>query len=144
MKTSIFKAVNFLSIKKVLVFTAYKKDMNNILKSKIESEDIEVICIQGLGLDTDYEIYNVSEELILRSLLKLKSKYCKQKNIFSNDVGIIVSCSALNMMRPGFIDFLEEQTGMAIISSTQAFCWNILRSLSINKKLVGFGRLFQN
>lgn len=142
MKTSLFKAIRTMSITNLLVLTAYKSEFNYNFKLQLESEDFKVIGIQGFGLDTDYEIYNVSKQQILHSILDLISNY--SVNNQNKDTGIVISCSALNMLEPGFIDLLEYKSGLPIISSMQAFCWNMLRLSSIHEPIDGFGTLFSN
>ncbi len=139
MTESLFKAARILSIKRVLVLTAYKSDLNSILKKRIELENFEIVEMHKLGLDTDYEIYCVEEAEIINSISKLKSNTTNLDSL-----GIIVSCSALRMLRPGFIDELENTMGVPIISSMQAFCWNMLRTAGIEDKFEGFGTLFKN
>lgn len=139
MTESLFKAAHILSIKRVLVLTAYKSDLNSILKKRIELENFEIVEMNRLGLDTDYEIYCVEEAEIIKSISNLKSNTTNLDSL-----GIIVSCSALRMLRPGFIDELENITGVPIISSMQAFCWNMLRTTGIKDQFEGFGTLFKN
>ena len=97
MTESLFKAARILSIKRVLVLTAYKSDLNSILRKRIKLEKFEIVEMYSFGLDTDYEIYCVEETEIIESISNLRSSTTNLDSL-----GIIISCSALRMLRPGF------------------------------------------
>ena len=140
MKTSLFKALKFLSLTKLLVLTAYKSDLNNILKLQLETKNFEVIAIEGFNMDTDYDIYQISQDKILSSVYRLKKIYLEPIKDMRG-IGLVISCSAFNILKNGFIDILEKNINIPVVTSMQSFCWDILQLCSIDNKINGYGML---
>ena len=58
--------------------------------------------------------------------------------------GSIICCSALKTLsRPGFIDGIERATGKPVVTSMQAFMWQMVRAAGETKHLHGYGKLFR-
>jgi maleate cis-trans isomerase len=47
-------------------------------------------------------------------------------------------------MAPGFISELESRTGVAIVTSLQAFFWLMLREAGVADQIDGYGTLFRD
>ena len=53
---------------------------------------------------------------------------------------MFVSCTALKIV--DVLDKIEKKLNTIVISSNQAIIWDCLRSVGIDKKIDGYGKLF--
>ena len=56
--------------------------------------------------------------------------------------GLFVSCTALKIV--DVLDKVERSQNTVVISSNQAIIWDCLRSVGIDSKIKGYGKLFLN
>ena len=92
--------------------------------------------IQGLGLDNDFDIWKVPHQIILTEAAKIMEK--------SPDVdGFMLSCSALRVLNDDLIEKLEKMVKLPVVTSMQAFMWDMLRTSGESKQISGFGTLFR-
>ena len=75
------------------------------------------MCV-GLGLSTDLDIWSLHPTHIEAEVLKLWDG-ANSSSSGSGADGIVISCSALRMLQPGFIDRLEKMTGVPVVTSMQ-------------------------
>ena len=97
---------------------------------------MKVNKIVGLGLDNDFDIWKVPHERILEEAKKIQES--------SQDVdGFMLSCSALRVLNDGLIDKLEKLLKVPVVTSMQAFMWDMLRTSGETKQISGMGTLFR-
>ena len=60
----------------------------------------------------------------------------------SNVEGLFVSCTALKIV--DVLDRIEKKQNTLVISSNQAIIWDCLRSVGIDSKIQGYGKLFES
>ena len=60
----------------------------------------------------------------------------------SDSDALFVSCTALPVL--SLIDKLEKNLKKPVLSSNQTLIWDTLREVNYNKKIDGFGVLFNN
>ena len=131
--TAAMKAFNHLGIKKIAVLTPYPKDVNATVYNYLIDNNINVESFSSFNLEYDSEIAQVS----LASLEKEISKID-----LSNVDGLFVSCTALKIV--DVLDKVESSQNTVVISSNQAIIWDCLRSVGIDSKIKGYGKLFLN
>jgi len=56
--------------------------------------------------------------------------------------GLFISC--LNFRAQAAIQALENDLMKPVVTSTQATLWNILRTVGVNEKISGYGRLMSH
>jgi maleate isomerase len=106
------------------------------MKTYLLDQGFEIAGFKGLQKATDYDIYMVSQTSLRKELVDMCASY--------PDVdGAIVSCSALRVLTPGFLDELERETGKPVVSSMQAAMWKVLRESGETLQPEGFGSLFR-
>ena len=131
--TAAMKAFNHLGLKKIAVLTPYPKDVNATVYNYLIDNNINVESFSSFNLEYDSEIAQVS----LASLEKEISKID-----LSNVDGLFVSCTALKIV--DVLDKVESSKNTVVISSNQAIIWDCLRSVGIDSKIKGYGKLFLN
>ena len=131
--TAAMKAFNHLGLKKIAVLTPYPKDVNATVYNYLIENNINVESFSSFNLEYDSEIAQVS----LASLEKEISKID-----LSNVDGLFVSCTALKIV--DVLDRVESSQNTVVISSNQAIIWDCLRSVGIDSKIKGYGKLFLN
>ena len=136
MATSVFTAAKALRMKKINILAAYNTDITRRqLVPILEAEGLEISKLNCLELDRDEDVWKVRQDQIQQRLEQLTKE--------SPDVdGTIICCSVLRVCSPGFIDELERSTGKPIVTSMQAFMWDMLRTVGENKTIPGYGKLF--
>lgn len=127
------KAISVLKITKISVLMPYIQELAIDNIQQLQDNNLNIIDWKTLNLKTDLETSYVSQETIKNCVLDINNDDCE---------GIVIGCSAFRACEPGFIDELELLLEKPIITSTQAFLWNMLRMCGINDKIKGYGILF--
>tara|TARA_Y100000389_G_C17364922_1_gene465764 strand:+ start:190 stop:987 length:798 start_codon:yes stop_codon:yes gene_type:complete len=141
MASSIINAIKIFKLKNISLFTPYNNEIHNICKLSLSSE------IEGLNIVSEYNL-NINKDSIVSSITP-DSIINIIKNIVNDDTEIIlICCSALRTTEYGFIDKLEGIFNKPVITSNQAFLWNLLSISDISKeeisKIKGYGILFKH
>ena len=131
--TAAIKAFNYLGIKKIAVLTPYPKDVNETVFNYLNKNNLTIDSFSSFNLEYDSEIAQVSLESLQKEIAKIN---------LSNVDGLFVSCTALKIV--DVLDKIEKLQNTTIISSNQAIIWDCLRSVGIDTKIKGYGKLFEN
>ena len=131
--TAAIKAFNYLGIKKIAVLTPYPKDVNETVFNYLNENNLTIDSFSSFNLEYDSEIAQVSLESLQREIAKID---------LSNVDGLFVSCTALKIV--DVLEKIEKLQNTTIISSNQAIIWDCLRSVGIDTKIKGYGKLFEN
>lgn len=136
MATSLLKACRSLGLARVNLFTPYKVEMTEIFVKFLAGSGVQVVAVKSLGLDDDFDIWKVPPPVIKEEILQLAE---------SSPVvdGVVVSCSALRMLTPNLIDEIEAAIAKPVVTSMQAFMWQMLRVSGEDSHMKGFGRLLE-
>ena len=131
--TAAIKAFNYLGIKKIAVLTPYPKDVNETVFNYLNENNLTIDSFSSFNLEYDSEIAQVSLESLQKQIAKID---------LSKVDGLFVSCTALKIV--DVLDKIEKLQNTTIISSNQAIIWDCLRSVGIDTKIKGYGKLFEN
>lgn len=129
--TSVLEAFKALGAKKTVVLTPYPDNTNEIEKKFLEDNGIEVISISGMGFNRGGEFTHTSREFLYRSAKALKKEGADS---------FFLSCMGLNTME--FVQTMEDDFGVPVITSHQASLWACLRHSGVKDKIPGLGKLF--
>jgi len=132
MVTGVIHALNALNVKRIAVATPYLDEINAAEAIYLESKSFEIINIQGMNLIDDFDIASVSPAFI--------KEYAKGVDAPEAEA-VFISCSALRSVE--IIEELEEEIGKPVVTSNQAFIWDLLRLAGIEDKVDGYGKLFR-
>jgi len=131
----VLAALRYARVKRIAVLTPYIKAVSAKNEQLLCDEGFAVVASMSLGLTRDVETSAVTQDFISECVMKLVTQ--------GNPEAVFIGCSAFRACTPGFISSLEKQTGLTIITSTQAFLWNMLRSCGVEDHVQGYGRLFE-
>jgi maleate isomerase len=129
--SSLIKAINHLHIKRISLICPYTDDLTKIIIDQLTRRDIEVITHENFGITDDTFIEQIDPEYIKERVVAHSTQ---------NTDCIVVCCSGLRIV--DMIDELETLTNRVIITSSQAFIWDLLRSSNIDDRVYDIGKLF--
>ena len=131
--TAALKAFKKLNLKKIAVLTPYPKIVNVTVYDYLLENNIIVDSFSSFNLEYDSDIAQVSLDSLEKEIAKID---------LSNVDGLFVSCTALKIV--DVLDKIEKKENTIVISSNQAIIWDCLRSVGIDSKIKGYGKLFEN
>jgi len=131
--TAAVKAINKLGIKKISIFTPYTKTINDSVVNYFKKENMIVNSLTYFDIDSDLDIGKVDEDYLFDVLSKIE---------FEDSDALFVSCTALPVL--SIIDKLEKKINKTVLSSNQTLIWDSLNQINYNKKIAGFGKLFNS
>lgn len=141
--TAVIESLKLLDLKKISIATPYIDEVNQKEKAFIESQNIQVTQIKGLGLCKPQMQYPLTKKPASGiGLLHPSVAYKLAKDVDTQDAeGIFISCTNLRTIE--IIDSLEVNTCKPVVSSNQASLAIALKKIGINEAVCGFGSLFQ-
>lgn len=131
--TASIKAFNHLGLKTIAVLTPYPKDVNETVFNYLNENNLIIDSFSSFNLEYDSEIAQVSLDSLQKEIAKID---------LANVDGLFVSCTALKIV--DVLDKIEKLQDTTIISSNQAIIWDCLRSIGIDTKIKGYGKLFES
>jgi maleate cis-trans isomerase len=121
-------AIRAFGVHRVGVVTPYTAAINRLKRQYLEVHGLKVSRIRGLGLSDAIEIGSVEEEKIMPLV----------DDVSSNAELILIGCSGFPVI--DFIEKIETQYDIPVVTSNQAGLWAALRGANI-KPANGYGRL---
>jgi len=138
MARSQLKALRTMGCTNVGLVTPYIDVVHNNNVKMLESGgDVRVAASVNLGLVKSEWSSMVDRQTIIDAV-----KRTKEISETPLDA-VVIGCSAFRVCVPGFISELESETGVSIVTSTQSFYWNCLRTGGVGDQIDGYGRLFK-
>ena len=129
---ALLRALETLNVRKISFGSPYVEEVNESAKRFFTDNGYKVEKIEGLGLETDYEIGLLDTESICN--------LARSVNVPESEV-IILSCT--NLKTAPIIEKLEKELGKPVISANQATLWCALRMMKIKDKIQGLGKLMR-
>jgi maleate isomerase len=128
---AINEALDFLSVKKLVLISPYIAETNEHEVGYLEQAGFRVLHDFGLGLKGGEEYIRVTPE---------RWKQIVYENLRPEADAYLLSCTNTRMIE--VIDDLEKNLGKPVIASNQAALWAALRRLQLGRGKAGPGRLF--
>jgi len=142
MATSVKQALRALDANRVALLTPYLDEVHEE-NVRFLSEEVNVVVSKNLGLETDKETSRVSQNYLRRAArdLILNKKESNDDNVDT----LMIGCSAFQACTSnGFIDLLESELGVRVVTSQQALLWEMCRTCDIDTSgVVGYGELMR-
>jgi maleate isomerase len=128
-------AIKTLNVKKICLLTPYIEELSIANSNIIEKfcKGVKIVKRLTLNLETDKLTSAITQKNI--------EKYVNDVNCIESEC-IVIGCSAFRSCSDGFISELENKLGKPVITSTQAFLWDMIRKGGIYDKIDGYGILF--
>ena len=130
--TSVVRGCQAVGLKRVVMATPFPEDQDERLVKFLAHDGIEVVAFKGLGCPNSHVIWDLAPETgydLATSLLREHP-----------DVdGVYVPCNKWRIV--SVIDRIEKESGKPVVSNTQAWVWEALRTMGIKDKISGYGKL---
>ena len=124
-------ALHHLGVKRVAVLSPHVDLLNQRLAKFLEGNGIEVVRMEGLGMEAGIELLPPEE---IRRIVT--------EDVDGRDAdGIFVSCTS--MRTAGILDQIERTTGKPLVSAIQATMWEVQKLGGVFRPVAGLGRLFR-
>ncbi len=127
-----FAAFQALGVKKVSVLTPYSQLVTAELVTYFSSNGLDVVNWNCFGLEDDREMARISHDSIIAASLE---------TIHEEAEALFISCTAVRAA--ACAEEIEQKIGKPVVTSNQAVVWRSLRLAGIDRKIPGYGHLFQ-
>ena len=131
--SSSINALKKFKIKKIAVFTPYPKKLNNEVIEFYKKNKFIVTSNSYFDISSDIDIGKIDNKYLFKVLSKMK---------LNGAQALFISCTALPAL--SILEKLENKLGIMVFSSNQALIWDTLKSIGINDKINGFGKLLRS
>ena len=131
--SSSINALKKFKIKKIAVFTPYPKKLNNEVIEFYKKNKFIVTSNSYFDISSDIDIGKIDNKYLFKVLSKMK---------LNGAQALFISCTALPVL--SILEKLENKLGIMVFSSNQALIWDTLKSIGINDKINGFGKLLRS
>ncbi|MFC1815213.1 aspartate/glutamate racemase family protein [Thermodesulfobacteriota bacterium] len=132
--TAVIAALRELKVKKVAVVTPFRDALNAREKQFLEANGFEVVKISGLQIERNVEIAKTPPYAAYR-LAKETFREVPDAE------GIYISCGRWQTV--AFIEELEQDLKVPVVSVTQAGIWAALSQTGVGEAKPGFGQLLR-
>lgn len=130
--TAVTHACQALHLRRVVMASPFPEDQDARLARFLAHDGIEVVAHRCLGYQNSKAIWELPPETgydLASSLLRAHP-----------DVdGIYMPCNKWRIT--SVIDRIEQEFGKPVVTNTQAWVWEALRSMGLKKPIPGYGRL---
>ena len=131
--TAAFAAFRVTGCQRIGVLTPYSDEVNQFIRSYIESKGFEVPVFGSFNQDDDNTVARISADSMRDAALQIGSH--------DSVDGVFVSCTSLRLAH--CVADIEAALGKPVTSSNHALIWHSLRLAGINDAIDGFGELFR-
>ena len=130
--TSAVKALKYLNLKKISVFTPYPRAINEKVINYFKNEGFAIQSFASFNLESDLDIGKIDPKYLLEALTKMDTIDAE---------ALFISCTALPALE--IIQELENRIKKIVLSSNQALIWDSIRSVGYNSSIEGYGKLLR-
>jgi arylmalonate decarboxylase len=134
MSHAIVRGLRALGLARVAVATAYIDDVNERLARYLTASGIVATEVRGLAITGVREVGEVPTETLVALC---ESAFAAQPE----SDGILISCGGLLTLDA--IRIVEARLGVAVVSSSPAGFWDLMRVAGLDSRAPGHGRLFE-
>lgn len=132
--TAVVAALNALGVKRVALGTPYVSFINETEIDFLEKNGFEVVSMYGLELGITQE----ERRGIGRVPPQSMHRFCRH---IDNDKAEAIFISCTNVAGVQELEQIEAERGKPVFTSNLATFWHALRTVGVNDKIEGFGRL---
>ena len=130
---AIVRGIEAFGMRRVVMTTPYDEDLTN--------REVEFLAYHGVTV-TGFDFRDIEDNLDRGDLPATEwLKYAKALD-YSEVDGFFLSCG--NVRTLDILDTLEAESGLPVVSSTQATIWMALRLAGIDDRIPGFGALLRD
>jgi maleate isomerase len=116
---------------RIVVATAYLERINRSLQRYFEDAGFEVLGMKGLEVSKPVDQAKLSEDASYRVARALFQEH-------PNVDGVLIHGRWSSL---GYVEKLEQEIGCPVVSSVAASLWRVIKTLRIDLKVEGYGRI---
>jgi maleate cis-trans isomerase len=132
--TAVVRGCRALGLKRVVMASPFPEDQDEGLVRFLAHDGIEVVAFRGLGCPNSDVIWALSPETGYDLATALLREH--------PDVdGIYMPCNKWRTV--SVLDRIETDTGKPVVTNTQAWVWEALRTMGTKQAIQGYGRLLR-
>jgi maleate cis-trans isomerase len=128
------EALKSLKVRTTVIATAYKKTINQAVKKYYEDGGLEVIDIEGLEVSKPVDQVKLPDY----------ASYKVARNLFHRHPAVDSLLIQGRWRSVAYVQELEDDTQKAVVSSTAASLWWVMRALGIKAPITGYGKLLNS
>jgi maleate isomerase len=128
---ALMAAFRALDVRKVVMVTPYIESINRREVAFLESHQISVLNAVGLNIPLARDMISVEPGEWYRLV---------RANAHTDADAYFISCTAVRSLE--VIEDLERDLGRPVVTSNQVAAWHALRTMGLQDRPGGFGRLF--
>ncbi len=126
-------ALRTLGARRISILTPYLVETSRPMAEYFADSGFEVDTLECLGIEDDREMARVTDACIIEAAIAASQP--------ESDV-LFISCTGLPAVN--VIAEIETRLNKPVVTSNQAQAWLALYHAKVNKKIEGFGQLFEN
>jgi len=130
--TAVVAGLKALGIKRLVMLSPYKPEMNELEKTFLEGEGFEVLSHRGLGLPDCLQQYDMNPLRWCELIGEMQDPRAD---------GYFISCGGIRVV--DIIEKAEHDLGKPVLSSNQSLVWHCLRKMGVEGEVAGFGSLLK-
>jgi arylmalonate decarboxylase len=135
MSHAIVRGLRALGLARVAVATAYIDEVNERLARYLEASGVVATVVRGLAITGVREVGEVPTETLVELCEAVHAAQPQSD-------GILISCGGLLTLDA--IRIVEDRLGVAVVSSSPAGFWDLMRVAGLDSRAPGCGRLFEH
>ncbi|HEY7322941.1 MAG TPA: hypothetical protein VIE89_35720 [Candidatus Binatia bacterium] len=133
--TAVVRGCKALGLRRVVMASPFPEDQDEGLVRFLAHDGIEVVAFRGLGCPNSNVIWELPPETGYDLSAALLREHPKAG-------GVYMPCNKWRTV--SVIDRIEEDTGKLVVTNTQAWVWEALRTMGIKNPISGYGRLLRD
>ena len=133
--TAVILACQTLNLRRVVMASPFPEDQDVRLGEFLAHDGIEVVAHRCLGYNNSKIIWSLSPETGYDLASALLHEH-------PNVDGVYMPCNKWRITP--VIDRIEKDFGKPVVTNTQAWIWEALRSMKLNEPISGYGRLLSD
>ena len=126
---AMLKASKAMGVRRLAVATPYIDSLNDRERTFLVAAGLEVVAIEGLGIEADREIAEVPPETVIELA----------RRVAGDADAVFISCT--NLPSLSVLDRLERELARPVISSNAVTLWDVMALAGVSPQLDGFGSL---
>jgi maleate isomerase len=130
---AVLQALTTLGARRVTIFTPYTDNLNRLERKFLEENGFRVQGVEGMDMKRNVEIGRLSPETVFERI---------KKRHYTGSDALFISCT--NLRTFDFIQRMEAELGIPVVSSNSATLWMMLiRSKASDIEVKSLGRLLK-
>jgi len=129
-------AMRSLGIRKLLLITPFKPELNEMIKKYLEYKNFQVVHVKGAGIQKNSDLVKFSGQQLYKLV---KDAVHEAKGAFD---GVHINCPRWPVV--DMVETFETDLSVPVVSTCQALVWEALNMLGVKEVKPRSGHLFDS